>query len=68
MIRNLPMKPPVAGMPARPSIASVSGHASHGRVNPSPATASTWSPSPVARSCATITANAATFITRYTAR
>ena len=58
------MKPPVAGMPASESIATVSGHASHGRVWPIPATASMWSPNPVWRSRSTMTANAATFITR----
>ena len=63
MIRNLPMKPPVAGMPARPSIAIVSGHASHGRDQPRPAIESKWSPWGVPRSRATITANAAMFMT-----
>ena len=58
------MKPAVAGMPARPSIASVIATASSGRWAPSPWTEAMSSPRPVSRSRATMTANAARFITR----
>ena len=61
---NFPMKPAVAGMPASASIAIVMGQASRGRSAASPASAEMSSPSEVSRSRATITANAATFITR----
>jgi NADH-quinone oxidoreductase subunit N len=52
----------VAGMPARPSMASVRGHASQGRSAPMPSTAAMSSPRPVSRSRATITPNAARFM------
>ena len=61
---NLPMKPAVAGMPARPSMLIVIGHASSGRSAPIPASADRSSPSDVSRSRATTTAKAAKFITR----
>ena len=58
------MKPAVAGMPASASIEIVIGHASSGRSRPSPDSAAIESPSPVSRSRATITANAAMFMNR----
>jgi hypothetical protein len=50
MRKNLPMKPPVAGRPARPSMAIVMHTPSSGRRAPRPATASMWSPKIVSRS------------------
>ena len=61
------MKPAVAGKPASASIAIVIGQASSGRVAPMPFSEAMSSPSGVSRSRATMTANAARFITRYTA-
>jgi hypothetical protein len=62
------MKPAVAGMPARPSIAIVIGHASSGCARPRPSSERRSSPCSDTRSRATTTANAATFMNRYTAR
>ena len=62
------MKPAVAGMPARPSIASVIAAASRGCSAPRPATERMSSPNGVDRSRATITANVAMFMKRYVAR
>ena len=59
------MKPAVAGMPARPSIAIVIGHASSGlRGAEARARRRCRRRAPVSRSRATITANAARFITQ----
>jgi hypothetical protein len=52
----------VAGIPASESIAIVMGHASQGRLAPMPDSAAMSSPSPVSRSRAATTANAATFM------
>jgi hypothetical protein len=62
------MKPAVAGMPASPSIASVMTAASRGCSAPRPVTARMSSPNGVDRSRITMTANAARFMNRYTAR
>ena len=68
MRKNLPMKPPVDGKPARPSIEIVSGHASSGRARAEPGDDVDGVASGVSRSRMMITAKAARFIARYTAR
>ena len=57
------MKPAVAGMPARPSRATVIAAASSGREAPSPTKPARSSPTPLSRSRATTTAKAARFMT-----